>query len=795
MADQLRKLRKLGWVLPVSGLISLPLWAQSLHIPAPEAALQQADQLSPEELSKQLSQQEIDPVIRDRLRFDPAWQPIVKAVQLDIMQLKWGNSQLDQPVWERYGAKAYPLLDYYARSADSTRQAYGMLGIRALGKPYTTLWLTRQLQRRSLTNFDVVTASSERLLAPESAYGTDENWQTAFGLDDADTRDRLVQLAQENLEPESAPTYYRQFNLGFLTAVLGYEAVFPASTAEMSAPMIPNWERYEQLSQPSEQQVQQAVADYRNLSAPEQDFLLVERLGQIKAGELSIAGRRFLQALAADADSPDRIWAIAELNRHGDPGASKQLEVILNGDLEQLYALTRLAGYTNGFNPTLDKNNHAYLLLLSMAEQYPQSRFIQAAKEYGNLRGYSYFGGEPRSSEILQQVAQRAPAQQTLAWQNWLTRYPDHPGADDATYFIARGWQDQNQVFAALDLWVQLLTQQVGDSDAKYLAWGHLRSLLDVGLSLEQLEKLPQLYRTADIEPLFRYTLAVHYARNQNYAKALQTSSGLDLTQMPGTVLGSYYKPLYWYEYSGWEQSRLQPAVIQQKMQTLLSEQRQRWQRLRQWQVEDTPEARYQIASNWAGEGGWKNGYLALWDDQRTSHLPLGDLYFCEVYWVCNAVQRGADAVHASYRQANQNAIALNLYQQILADSTTSATLREKSLYQIASALLWQWEDHPLDETMQIHPPVGLAGTPIGLKTDDFELRQAAYNQIESDYLNGLSETLSKLQQQFPESAYIDDLLFSRYMMQGNRADLQQILDRYTQGDRTAEARFLLDRQ
>lgn len=798
---RLQRLRLLGWILSISGLVSLPLWAQSLQIPAPEAAIQQADQLSPEQLSEQLSQLEIDPITRDRLRFDPAWQPIVKAVQLDIMQLKWGDSRLDQPVWQRYGAKAYPLLDYYARSADPTRQAYGMLGIRSLGQPYTTLWLTQQIQRRSLSDFEIVTASPDRLLAPESAYGSDEDWQQTFGLKDASTRDRLIQLAQQNLEPESSPTYYRQFNLAFLIALLGYETVFPSNTAASSntAEALPEWERYEQLSQPSEQEVQQAVAWYRNLSQSEQDSLLVQRLGQVKAGELSIAGRKFLQALMADADAPDRIWAMAELDRHDDPEASTQLQTLLDGDLEQLYPLTRLAGYTNGFSQSLDKNNHAYLLLLGMAEKYPQSRLIRAAKEYGNLKGYSYFGGEPRPSEILQQVAQRPPTQQTVAWQNWLSRYPDHPGADDATYFIARGWQDQNQVFAALDLWVQLMTQRVGDSDARYLAWGHLRSLLDVGLSLEQVERLPQLYRTADIEPLFRYALAVHYARRQNYTKALETSNGLDLTQMPETVLGSYYKPLYWYEYAGSGQPWFQPAVIQQRMQTLLTEQRQRWQRLQQWQTENTPESRYQIASDWAGEGGWKNGYLGLWDDRRTAHLPLGDAYFCQVYWVCNAAQRGNDAVQRSYREASQNATALSLYQQVLADSTTPADLREKSLYGVAATLLWQWEDHPLEETLRIHPPVGITGTALearpDVETDDFEQQQAAYNQIEMDYLNKLDDILAALQQQFPASVYIDDLLFSRYAMRGDRADLQQIVDRYPQGDRSAEARFLLDQR
>jgi hypothetical protein len=810
------KRKKYGWavlgiLVPLSiGLLSWErTWGQAPQpLPAPETAIRQADQLSPTELPEKLAALEIDQATRDRLRFDPAWQPMVKAVQQDIMILKWGDSRLEHPVWQQYGAKAYPLLDYYARSADPTRQAYGMLGIRSLGKPYTTLWLERQLQRRATgsgrlygSNFYLVTASPADLLTPYTAGSDDPyNWKQEFGLDDPATRDRFVQLARQNLEPQTSPTYYEQFNLDFLTEVLGYDAVYPSQSSlddPKPAPAIPEWERLEKLSQPSPAQIQQAVAYYRSLPPETQEYILVNRLGQVKAGELSAFDKKFLQALAAEAQSPDRIWAIAELDRHSDPEGSELLQAILNGDLEQLYPLTRLVSYGDTFGPKISKATHAYYLLVGMAAKYPQSRFIRAAKEYGNLTGRSYFGGEPRSQAILDQIAQRTPAQRTASWQSWLDRYPDHPGGDDATYFIARGWQDQNQIMAALDLWVQLMTQRVGDGDAKYLAWAHLRSLLDVGLSSEQMEKLPQLYRSTAIAPLFRYALAVRYARAQNYAQALQASEGLDLTTMPETVLSSYYNSRFSYSLPA---EANQAAVVQQKMQAMLSEQRQRWQRLRQLQTANTPEARYQIASDWAGEGGWKNGYLALWDNSRTFYLPTGEWSneYCNRFWVCDA-SRGAEAVRSSYQQASQNAIALSLYKPLVDDPNTPAPLREKALYMSASTLLWQWEDHPIGETYRIHP---LAGVNSSLSTPDpaatensdaaYDAWQARLQQIEQDYLSYLDQTIATLRQQFPQSQYTDDLLFSRYAMSGQPQYLQQIVEKYPTGDRAAEAQFLL---
>lgn len=797
--------RRLFWVGALGCVVCLPLWAQSLQIPAPEEAIQQADQLPPDELFEQITQLEIDAEIRDKLRFDLAWQPMVKAVQQDVMQLKWGNSQLENPVWQRYGAKAYPLLDYYARSADPTRQAYGLLGIRSLGKPYTTRWLERQIQRRSLSNFYLVSASEAQLATPESAaFDQNPDWQPIFGLDDPQTRNHLVQLAQANLEPPSSPTYYDQFNLGFLTAVLGYEAVFPTVLDSQPTPVIPFWDRYEQLSQPSLEQVQQAIAAYRQQPRQTQDYILVKRLGKIKAGEISTAGRQFLQALANnDFDgsddsnaSADQIWALAELDRHGDLQASDRLQAMLNGNLEDFYPLTRLVSYVDGFSPGFDKATHAYYLLLGMTEKYPQSRFVQAAREYGNLRGFSYFGGEPRNPDDPQQSQQvpRSFAAQTAAWQSWLNRYPDHPGADDATYFIARGWQDQNQILAALDLWVQLMTQQVGDSDATYLAWGHVRSLLDVGLSLEQLEKLPQNYRSSPILPLFRYALAVHYARQQNYAKALEVSQGLDLSQMSPKVLETYYNARLWSDLYGRAQDKSNAAMVQQSIQAFLIEQRQRWQTLQQLQIENTPTARYQIAANWASEGGWKNGYLALWDDQRTYALPTSNSYFCQIYWVCNVALRG-QAAQTSYQQASQNAIALSLFQQILKEPATPAEIQEESLFMVASTLLWQWEDHPYGETLQIHPPIGVSGSQIVLQPDNFEQQTATDARMKQDYLAAISAIVVQLQQKFPDSHYIDDLLFSRYAMSGDVADLQTIVERYPSGDRVEEARFLLSRR
>jgi hypothetical protein len=87
---------------------------KAVNIPNPTEALKQADKLSIQELT----QLEVDDQIRDRLRVDPEWQAISKTIRQDLIMLKWGDGKLDNPMWKRYGAKAYPLLAYYAHSQD-----------------------------------------------------------------------------------------------------------------------------------------------------------------------------------------------------------------------------------------------------------------------------------------------------------------------------------------------------------------------------------------------------------------------------------------------------------------------------------------------------------------------------------------------------------------------------------------------------------------------------------------------------------------------------------------------------
>ena len=117
----------------------------------------------------------------------------------------------------------------------------------------------------------------------------------------------------------------------------------------------------------------------------------------------------------------------------------------------------------------------------------------------------------------------------------------------------------------------------------------------------------------------------------------------------------------------------------------------------------------------------------------------------------------------------------------------------------VAMTLLAQWENHTFSETQRIHPPAGVTAslqyrqlTTIGRRYayQDYEEREKA---MRSDYQRRIDGIITELQVKFPQSQYIDDLLFSSFFISEQPSYLQRLVERYPNSDRAAEAKFLLD--
>ncbi len=100
------------------------------------------------------------------------------------------------------------------------------------------------------------------------------------------------------------------------------------------------------------------------------------------------------------------------------------------------------------------------------------------------------------------------------------------------------------------------------------------------------------------------------------------------------------------------------------------------------------------------------------------------------------------------YQSSSQNAVAVSLYQKLLDDPRTPSQLREKTLYDIAATLLWQWENHPFGETLRIHPPAGVQGKPQnGFEDVDYSYNgdPNAAQQMKQDYQRRIDQILAEL--------------------------------------------------
>jgi hypothetical protein len=215
--------------------LAVLLVADTLHLqfkPTSESTISEAElqeaknwlgvNLTPEELTSV----DLTDEMRDRLRADPRAQPILQALRKDLIRLKWGVQQGESlfvnPIWQTYGVKSFPLLNYFTQSKDPVRQDYGMQGILALGKPYTTLWLKKLIQSPS-NEFSFYWIQSGVVLHQGPNFNERQNWsreiwQRDYGLDDPKTREEIIRLARKNLRSDTTSSYEKNFNLRLLSS-------------------------------------------------------------------------------------------------------------------------------------------------------------------------------------------------------------------------------------------------------------------------------------------------------------------------------------------------------------------------------------------------------------------------------------------------------------------------------------------------------------------------------------------------------------------------------------------------
>ncbi len=471
--------------------------------------------------------------------------------------------------------------------------------------------------------------------------------------------------------------------------------------------------------------------------------------------------------LAADPEDPERITAAVHLSLNGDPRGRELLAAAVNGDLSGLHGIWD------------------YLILLHLAEVFPDSRLTRGAKAYAAIRGGTYFGHMGYDYETDEWIPRPfAPAEEERQWRNWLQKYADHPGADDATYWLGRTQEWQGRMADALITYADWLADPVGDRDMTYPIRSRFLTVLDVGVDPEDLAQVVRDQAAHPLSPLFRYGLAVRRARQHNYTQALELSQTLTLDPLIQQTPGWHWNRWWYHQDFG------------STLDSQLAQQRQRWQILQRWQQMRTPQERMNLAQHWGSWTGWRNGYLVLFDGFRNGGTGYTSWQDPQTETVDQELAR------QGLQQANHNAQAIRLVQPVLADPGTPAPMIEQALWLQLSALYRQYVSYPPAETLGMVPLMELGDPDPALfevTVPDWVQNDSVYynfyleqSQQQAYYIRHAIRLARELISRFPQTHLGDDALLVVYELTQDPGYLEELLQRFPAGDRSEEARVLL---
>lgn len=744
--------------------------------------------------------------IRADLRRDVVWYPHRDQVPVE----RYTRSDR----WFPFTVPVF--LRWTAQPVGSSRFDYGAYRLLEQGRPYSLWWLEHLLRRNPSSGY-----GSSGLQAVLGGYdyqlGTDvlPQWET-FGLEDPIQATRLTELALRHLDPQRS--FWDQVNLQFLQRLMQpdyphqqrvWAVVLPAmlgmSEAELQIAMqllpteedgIP-WEWQLHVAQLRQRFPENAYFGYRNHGSGSRSPDIVSDIDA-----LADASPQEIAARLAEVDPQDYDYALSSLqwSELSDPliqatlalmaedenhpmQISAAVAMLLRQDLRDPRVLaTALDGDLTRFHAIWD-----HLALLQLAETFPDSRFTRGARDYGAIRGGTYFGHSDYDFETGEPIPRPfSPREEAARWRIWLDNYADHPGADDATFWLGRTLEWQGQHDEALLIYANWLVDPIGDGDMAYQIRTQFLFLLDVGVSPDQLAGLVRDYANHPLAPTFQYALGIRRARQHNYTEALRLTENLGLDAILAAAFGWGWLR---YRYAGYESD---PTTFDAQ----LAEQRQRWQELQKWQALNTSQHRLNLAQHWASWTGWRTGYLALYDGSRNGGTGW--------YYYRDPDIRAADLDNArrGLQRANHNAQAIILSQPLLTDPQTPSSITEQALFLQISALYRQYASYPPAETQAMIPIEALGDPDPTLyripRPDWLQPADPYYDTYMNSqergawYLRHTIRLTRQLLAQFPNSRLGDDALMVVYELTQDPTFLEELLQRFPDGDRSEEARVRL---
>lgn len=740
--------------------------------------------------------------IRTDLHRDLVWFPHRESGQ--VPEVLYTRSERWFPLTVLIGWR------WTASPVGSRRFEYAAFQVTRQGQLLRGWWLERLLR----LNPDLGYGYSSALTLVLGEYDQAPDWQL-FGLDRPERASQIAELAIRHVDPNRES--WAQFNLRLLERLLSKDyphhlrvwgVVVPAIEAIGSsdpakarlliqqisedermpqewdlqvarlrqdlldihvpsgsdAAGLSAWDGIDQIEAISDPTLEQIRGIAEQVNPSDQAFFLSRLMG---GEDLIPAGLDYGAELAADPDYPEQITAAVHLSLQQDPRGQEVLAAAVNGDLSRLHGIWD------------------YLILLHLAETFPDSRLTRGARAYAAIRGGTYFGHIGYDDETGEWIPRPfAPAAEERQWRDWLREYTDHPGADDATYWLGRTQEWQGRMADALITYADWLTDPVGDRDMTYHIRLRFLTLLDVGVDPEDLAQVVRDQAAHPLSSLFHYGLAVRRARQHDYTQALELSQMLTLDPVIQQTPGWHWNR-WWYNQD-----------LGSSLDSQLAQQRLRWQTLQRWQRMRTPQERIHLAQDWGSWTGWRNGYLVLFNGFRNGGTGYAYWQDPQTATVDQALAR------QGLQQANHNAQAITLVQPLLEDPDTPAPMIEQALWLQLSTLYRQYASYPPAETLGMVPLMALGDpdpTLFEVTVPDWVQNDSRYynyyleqSQQQAWYIRHAIRLARELISRFPQTHLGDDALLGVYELTQDPGYLEELLQRFPAGDRSEEARVWL---
>lgn len=164
----------------------------------------------------------------------------------------------------------------------------------------------------------------------------------------------------------------------------------------------------------------------------------------------------------------------------------------------------------------------AMLELLQLANRYPDSKFTQGCREYASLIGEdTYFGpnlslGNNKASIFKQPFN---PSRELEMWPEFIEKYQDHPGVNDAMYRVARAYEMKQDYEKAL-IWYQKSSNHINNDFFSNAARSRILFIIDMLMTPEFIDNFGEKYPENSLIPMLAYSKAIHLFRKDQLLDA-----------------------------------------------------------------------------------------------------------------------------------------------------------------------------------------------------------------------------------------------------------------------------------